>query len=219
MRMHANSESLLRLMDVASDRRDAQRSCRIVDDHETRADLDLPRSGWVRIARAVSRGQRRRPLVPTWCRQPRQLRATGALASLSIEDLGLAATTVGIALTSQQLASAAQWVARAASSTEDVHPGPGIAVLSRRGAAVQLITPGDAVDSNQAVIVVLVHGKFDGSVFDHPPGVTVPGGDEMLASFDANTGHVEDFTLLDTAHGRPAPNLWTLGPVRNLPAS
>ena len=100
--------------------------------------------------------------------------ATGALASSSIEDLGSAATTVGIALTSQQLASAAQWVARAASSTEDVHPGPGIAVLSRRGAAVQLITPGDAVDSNQAVIVVLVHGKFDGSVFDHPPGVTVP---------------------------------------------
>ena len=59
--------------------------------------------------------------------------------------------------------------------------------------------PGDTVDSDQAVIVVLVHGKFDGSVFSHPRGVTVPGGDEMLASFDATTGQVEDFTLLDTA--------------------
>ncbi|HEY5455964.1 MAG TPA: hypothetical protein VIJ96_10880 [Acidothermaceae bacterium] len=145
--------------------------------------------------------------------------ASGALESSSLVPLSTAPATVGIALTSQQLASAAQWVARAAASTGDVHQGSGTAVLSRRGAAIQLITPGDTVDSNRAVIVVLVHGKFDGSVFDHPPGVTVPGGDEMLASFDATTGQVEDFTLLDTAHGRQAPDLRTLGPVSNLPAS
>lgn len=145
--------------------------------------------------------------------------ASGAPESSSLAPLSTAPATVGIALTSQQLTSAARWVARVAASTGDVDPGPGIAVLSRRGAAIQLITPGDTVDSNQAVVVVLVHGRFDGSVFDHPPGVTVPGGDEMLASFDAATGQVEDFTLLDSAHGRQAPNLRTLGPVSNLPAS
>jgi hypothetical protein len=145
--------------------------------------------------------------------------ASGTLDSSSLAPLSTAPATVGIALTSQQLASAAGWVARAATISGGVRPGPGIAVLSRRGAAIQLITPGDTVDSNQAVIVVLVHGQFDGSVFDHPPGVTVPGGNEMLASFDAATGQVEDFTLLDTAHGRQAPDLRTLGPVSNLPAS
>ncbi len=144
--------------------------------------------------------------------------ASGAPESSSPTPSSTAPATVGIALTSQQLTSAAQWAAGAAASDGDVHPGPGIAVLSRRAAAVQLITPGDTVDSNQAVIVVLVHGKFDGSVFSHPRGVTVPGGDEMLASFDATTGQVEDFTLLDTEPGRQAPDLRTLGPVSNLPA-
>ena len=142
---------------------------------------------------------------------------SGTPDSSSPAPLSTAAATIGVALTSQQLASAARWVAIAAGG--DVHPGSGIAVLSRRAAAVQAISPGDTVDSNQAVIVVLVHGKFDGSAFSHPRGVTVPGGDEMLASFDATTGQVEDFTLLDTAHGRQAPDLRTLGPVSNLPPS
>lgn len=145
--------------------------------------------------------------------------ASGAPESSLPAPVSSAFATVGIALTSQQLASAAQWLAGAAASSGDVHPGPGIAVLSRRGAAVQLITPGDTVDSDQAVIVVLLHGKFDGNVFSHPRGVTVPGGDEMLASFDATTGQVQDFTLLDTARGRQAPDLRTLGPVSNLPMS
>jgi hypothetical protein len=145
--------------------------------------------------------------------------ASGAPESSLPAPVSSAFATVGIALTGQQLASAAQWVAGAAASSGDVHPGPGIAVPARRGAAVQLITPGDTVDSDQAVIVVLVHGKFDGNVFSHPRGVTVPGGDEMLASFDATTGQVQDFTLLDTARGRQAPDLRTLGPVSNLPMS
>ena len=167
----------------------------------------LPVAGMVLIACAAP--------VPAASSAP----ASGALESSSLAPLSTAPAAVGIALTSQQLASAARWVARAALGTGDVHQGSGIAVLSRRGAAIQLITPGDTVDSNQAVVVVLVHGKFDGSVFDHPPGVTVPGGDEMLASLDATTGQVEDFTLLDTAHGRQAPDLRILGPVSNLPAS
>jgi hypothetical protein len=154
----------------------------------------------------------------TACAAP-ALTGSSAPASSSPVPLSAPPTTAGIALTSQQLASVAQWVANVASSAGDMTPGPGLAVLSRRAAALKLITPGDTVDSDQPVIVVLVHGKFDGSVFDHPPGVTVPGGDEMLASFDASTGQVEDFTLLDTAHGRQAPDLGTLGPVSNLPAT
>ena len=153
--------------------------------------------------------------VPTCSSAPASVAPESSLPA----TVSSASATVGIALTSQQLANAAQWVAGAAASSGDVHSGSGIAVLSRRGAAVQLISPGDTVDSDQAVIVVLVHGKFDGNVFSQPRGVTVPGGDEMLASFDATTGQVEDFTLLDTAHGRQAPDLRTLGPVSNLPPS
>lgn len=145
--------------------------------------------------------------------------ASGTPESSSPALLSTAPAAVGVALTSQQLASAAQWVAGAAASEGDVHPGSGVAVLSRRAAAVQVLAPGDTVDSDQAVIVVLVHGKFDGSAFSHPRGVTIPGGDEMLASFDATTGQVEDFTLLDTGHRRQAPDLRTLGPVSNLPAN
>jgi len=184
-----------------------QRRLWISDGRLWRGLLALPVAGIVLTACAAP--------VPAGSSAP----ASGAPESSLPAPLGSASATVGIALTSQQLATAAQWVAGAAASSGDVHPDPGIAVLSKRGAAVQFLTPGDTVDSDQAVIVVLVRGKFDGSVFSHPEGVTVPGGDEMLASFDATTGQVEDFTLLDTARGRQAPDLRTLGPVSNLPAS
>jgi hypothetical protein len=93
--------------------------------------------------------------------------------------------------------------------------------MSTRGAALRLISPGDTVDSNQPVIVVLVHGTFNPNlVFDRPPGRSpYPAGDELLASFDAQTGRIADFTILDSTQGRQVSDLSELGLTASLPAS
>jgi hypothetical protein len=73
-----------------------------------------------------------------------------------------------------------------------------VAVATTRQAAVALESgSADRVDSNQAVYLVQLHGRFVGALAKVPSGAPLPTGSVLHFTVDVQTGTVQDWGLSD----------------------
>jgi hypothetical protein len=99
--------------------------------------------------------------------------------------------------------------ARTAARYGDPNPASAEWVLTSRRAANQ-VDGGDAVDSNQQVYYIVLHGNFVGKYAYYPAGASPPTGHILAFTIDAATNEPLDLSLSDHPRdiaglGRPAP--------------
>ncbi len=112
--------------------------------------------------------------------------------------------------TAERIQALRQDVLSLAAENGDPSPTDGAVVASTRSAAIDLIAPGTVVDSDPPVYLAIANGKFtaEGSA---PPNAEAPTGSVLVAVYDAKTGALLDWGLLQTA-----PDLAELGEVQPL---
>lgn len=150
--------------------------------------------------------------------------AQGLAAPTTLSDATSARTPLSVASptlgppSAAQLSHARALANKAAAANGDPGSVSGVAVLAMRDAAMSYVFSGPITGPNVPVMVVLVHGRFNGEGFDVPPGQTAQRGDELVAIVDLQTGMANDVAQRNVAGGSQELDLTTLGIVAPLPS-